>query len=625
MDGASHSTSAVEWIDLSSAQLPVWLDLQNGTDPRSYVIGGYLRIAGAIDAERLRRALALTIAANDALRLRVDAEHPRQAFVAEFAPPLDVLDISAEADPEAAFRTFIARSFARPFDLEGGPLFHFVLAKGSERQWFLLIRYHHLIIDGMGISLMIRAVADAYANLGGAIPDRAVGAIPYARFAADDDAYRRSSRRERDIAYWRERLSPLPDSLFPPRFPSPASHDPSPSPESSVKLWIEWPRYQAFLDTSRARGSSPFPVFLALLGALVGRIGARDNVVIGVPVLNRATAELKRGIGMMAGMMPFKLSLDRHSSLAALIADIGDRLRQDYRHQRAAIHDIHHALARGEPRLFDVALSYEKNDYDFPIGDAWFQLIGLTSGYEPNPLALYVREYHREKPVLLEFTFNPAHLRRTEVEALAGRFVRCFEAYLADDNLHLDALPILSEDERQRVLTAWNETDRAQPATSVVALFEAAAAAHPDAIAVSCGEMQVSYGDLAARVAALAHRLRARGVGPERVVGVLLERSVALVAGVLGVLKAGGAFLALDPGHPPARLKQVLDDAGAALVLTTRALAPRLPADVSALLVDALDDEIARDGAPFPSPLPDQLAYVIYTSGSTGAPKGIAV
>ena len=161
MDGASHSTSAVEWIDLTSAQLPVWLDLQNGTDSRSYVIGGLLRFAGAIDPDRFRRALALTMAANDALRLRIDADNPRQSFHPEVPPPLDLLDLSDADDPEATFRSFIAHNFARSFDAATDPLFHFVLAKGGAGQWFLLIRYHHLIIDGMGISLMIRAVAEA--------------------------------------------------------------------------------------------------------------------------------------------------------------------------------------------------------------------------------------------------------------------------------------------------------------------------------------------------------------------------------------------------------------------------------------------------------------------------------
>src|SRR5262249_18232175 len=179
--------------------------------------------------------------------------------------------------------------------------------------------------------------------------------------------------------------------------------------------------------------------------------------------------------------------------------------------------------------------------------------------------------------------------------------------------------------ERRRVLTAWNATGRALPATSVVALFEQQSAARPEATAVLFGEMALSYGDLTIRVAELARLLRARGIGPECVVGVLLERSVALVVGVLSVLKAGGAVLPLDPPHPPARLGHVVGDAGAGLVLTTRALAARLPPGTPVLLVDALDADATDADAPFPAPLPDQLAYVIYTSGSTGAPKGIAV
>ncbi|HET7197470.1 MAG TPA: amino acid adenylation domain-containing protein, partial [Burkholderiales bacterium] len=195
----------------------------------------------------------------------------------------------------------------------------------------------------------------------------------------------------------------------------------------------------------------------------------------------------------------------------------------------------------------------------------------------------------------------------------------------ADAGAPLWRLDLLSGDERERVLTAWNATGRALPAASIVALVEHQAAARPEAIAVSMGAMALRYGDLAVRVEALARVLRARGVGPERVVGVLLERSLELVVGVLAVLKAGGAFLPLDPSHPAARLAQVLGDAGAGLVLTTRALAARLPADLPLLFVDALEQEAPREDTPFPAPLADQLAYVIYTSGSTGQPKGVAV
>src|SRR5581483_5840753 len=227
----------------------------------------------------------------------------------------------------------------------------------------------------------------------------------------------------------------------------------------------------------------------------------------------------------------------------------------------------------------------------------------------------------REDGIAGELVYDADLYAPATAARLMASFTRVLTALAADAGAPLWRLALLAPDERRQVLTAWNATARALPATSVVGLFEAQAAARPEGIAVSFGEEALSYGDLHQRVEALARLLRARGIGPECVVGVLLERSVELVAGVLSVLKAGGAFLPLDPGHPAARLAQVLGDAGAALVLTTRALAPRLPAATPVLLVDADDDE-ASDDAPFPAPLADQLAYVIYTSGSTGAPKG---
>src|SRR5262249_42099327 len=152
--------------------------------------------------------------------------------------------------------------------------------------------------------------------------------------------------------------------------------------------------------------------------------------------------------------------------------------------------------------------------------------------------------------------------------------------------------------ERRRVLGAWNATGRALPATSIVALVEQQAAARPEATAVSFGESALSYGALQRRAAGLARGLRRRGVGAGRVGGVVVERSVEVAGGVVAVLKGGGAFLPLDPGHPAARLKQVLDDAGAGLVLTTRALAQRLPAGLPVLLVDALDGDATDDDPP---------------------------
>jgi amino acid adenylation domain-containing protein len=628
MDGVARSASGVDWLDLTSAQLPVWLDLQSGTDPRCYIIGGYLRIFGAVDAATFRRAVGLAMARHDALRLRIDATDPKQSFDVDLTPPVDVVDLGEPPDGETAFLTLAERIFTRAFDVEAGPLFHFTLARAQERRWFLLIRYHHLMIDGLGINLMIRAVADAYNGIVRGEGGDAISLFSYRRFVDEDAAYRMSPRHARDVAYWRERFRELPEPLFPARRAE-APGDGA-LPATSLKWWVDWERYLKFLATCRARGATPFHVLAAVLSALLARTVGRSDITIGVPILNRPTAEFKRTVGIFAGMMPLRLSVEDGVPLHQLVEHVGDQLRRDYRHQRASIQDVHHALGvvrRGRRQLFDVALSYEKNDYDFPIGDAPFQLIGLTGGFELYPLAIYVREYHREKPVLFEFAFNPRHLSRGEVDDLLRRFASLFDAYLDDDRTTVAALPLLTTSERAAIVEEWNRTAVGVPEATVVELFAAQVARTPEAVAVSCGGVELSYRALDEWTNRLARRLLGLGVGLETVVAVALERSLELVAGVLAVLKAGGCYLPLEVSQPGARLSLLVRESGAAVVLTSEAWLGVVPGEVRALCVDeALSASGAALGAGERGALsPEHLAYIIYTSGSTGLPKGVAI
>ena len=283
--------------------------------------------------------------------------------------------------------------------------------------------------------------------------------------------------------------------------------------------------------------------------------------------------------------------------------------------------------------LFQVMLVLQNN------AELGLELSGLSAGFEAVAtasakfdlsLSLAERRGADGSPAGIEGALEYASdlFDRSSVEAIAGRLVRLLEGAVADPERAIGRLDILGADERHTILREWNATARAVPGATLPELFAAQVARTPEADAVVFEDERLSYGELDARSSRLAHHLRALGVGPEVVVGLCIERSLAMLVGLLGILKAGGAYLPLDPDYPPERLAFMLADAGAPVLLTRAALRAHLPAhDAHVVCLDADWPAIARQPAtaPVTNLAPQHPAYVIYTSGSTGTPKGVAV
>ena len=501
MEGSSNIPSELAWVDLTSPQLPIWLDLQSGADPSSYIIGGYIRIPGPVDAERFERAVALVIARNDALRLRFHERDPLQRSDFALDSPVAQIDLREAADADAAFRRHLEQEFPKPFDLIArGYLFRITLIQFHAELWYCVLKFHHLIADGMSISLVFDQICGAY-NADAAEARRRSS---YAEFARDDAAYLNSPRYRADLDYWRERFRTVPKEIFPAR-PGAASR--SDLAFTAAVTWqIPWPRYQALIDAGKARGTTPFAILLGLLGATLARMRGETDLTIGVPVLNRSTAAMRRAIGMFAGAMPLRLRIPRRATLAEITVTVAAQLRRDFRHQRAPVNDIVRELGlpqQGRWRLFDVVLSFEPNDYDVAIGEATVQAFGHVGGHEVNPLAVYVREYNAGRPVSIDFAFNPAHLDRAEVADLQRRFALLLAAYLDNPDARLDTIAIVTPEERIGLL---GPGPSGSPSGSVVDLFLARVLARPDAVAVEGDGVSLSYAALADRSARLAHR-----------------------------------------------------------------------------------------------------------------------
>ena len=378
-------------------------------------------------------------------------------------------------------------------------------------------------------------------------------------------------------------------------------------------------------------------VLQAGLSALLTRLGAGEDIAIGSPIAGRTDSALDDLVGFFVNTLVLRTDTSGAPSFRELVGRVRAGNLAAYSHQELPFERLVEVLnpARSLSRhpLFQVMLVLQNN------AELGLELSGLSVGFEAVAtasakfdlsLSLAERRGADGSPAGIEGALEYASdlFDRSSVEAIAGRLVRLLEGAVADPERAIGRLDILGADERRTILREWNATARAVPGATLPELFAAQVARTPEADAVVFEDERLSYGELDARSSRLAHHLRALGVGPEVVVGLCIERSLAMLVGLVGILKAGGAYLPLDPDYPPERLAFMLADAGAPVLLTRAALRAHLPAhDAHVVCLDADWPAIARQPAtaPVTNLAPQHPAYVIYTSGSTGTPKGVAV
>ncbi len=629
---------------LTSAQRDIWLEQQaHGESVPLYNIGSYLRFPVALDRLRLEAAATALVKDHDVLRLiLVEARDreglPQQAFRDPFPVSLPLHDFAAAADPRAAATAWMHRRLLEPFCLWNHPLFRYDVLRLGPQEYLWFGQYHHLIVDGWAAALLARSLVAHYRELhpGTAGETRPQIAPPSYRQAIEaDQAFRASEAAERQRRFWREELPGPPEPLYHPRPAAASGAEALASGQHRTQLSGDlFQRMQAF---AAAQGVSPAQVFLAAVFLYGARVHQRDEVVIGVPVQNRRNARDKAIVGLFMGIRPVRVVLPFSGTFVDLVRTVQRRLRQVYRHPRLPITDMLQWMPhRGaDARLFDVSVSYEAHSYAADLGDgSTTEGVRVQGGLETTPLAISVQVYHEDQDIPIDWVYNRRFLTAEAVAQWAEGLHRLLERGLNSPETSIAELDLLSPAEAAQ-LTDWGWGPAADAPADVVTRFEAQVAARPEAPAVVADEETLSYAGLNARANRLAyHLIIAYGIGPDRLVAVALERSVDLVVGLLAVLKAGGAYLPLDPEAPAARLETVLADGGAELLLSQRAMVnlpegawPRLdredwPAgdDTPAALAS---EPRAQDPAPRAGP--EDLAYVIYTSGSTGRPKGVMV
>ncbi|RJL21417.1 non-ribosomal peptide synthetase, partial [Bailinhaonella thermotolerans] len=607
---------------MSSAQHGVWYAQQlNPADPIH--VAQYLHIEGPLDPGLFREAVRLAADEAEAVHVRLAED---AGGVVQILDPREVdlplVDLAAGPDPGAAAEAWMRAEMDTPLDLTGDRLFRTALLRlGPDRHvWYL--RCHHVAVDGYSGPMLTRRLAEVYSELAAGLPyartDR-LGSL--ADLLAEEAAYTGSARQEADRRYWAGVCADLPDPVnLAGRFAVPSSR----FHRATENLSAE--EAAGLAEAALRLGTSPSGLVIAAVAAYVGRLTGTADLVLGLAVTARATPVARRTPGMVANVLPLRLSLTPGITVADLVRQVTKRVGRLLVHQRYRYEDLRRdlRLVGDDGRLFGPIVNVMQFDTTLDLAGCTATAHALSTGPVDD---LSVNVYDGR----VDFDGNPALYGEAELAGHHARFMRFLREFAASaHDRAADTVEIMDAAERETVLGRWNATDRRVPHRTAVELFEAAVARDPDAVALAHRGARLTYRELNARANRLAHYLLAHGAGPERRVALAMPKRPELIVAVLGTLKAGAAYVPVDPAYPAERVRTMLADSAPELVLTTAALAWDLPGDRPPVRLDDLDLSAYPDSDPSDADrgtplLPAHPAYVIYTSGSTGRPKGVVV
>ncbi|WP_447008461.1 amino acid adenylation domain-containing protein [Saccharothrix isguenensis] len=615
-------------LPLSPAQQRLWFLDELNPGSSEYNTGVGLRLSGALDADALRTALDGLVARHEALRTTFDTVDGQgvQVVAARGELPLRVVDLTV--GPDTALDEVLVAELTEPFDLRRGPLARAVLVRLAADDHLLLLDQHHIVTDGWSVRVLVDELVELYrAALRGAPAALPELPIQYPDFAVWQRARLADPALDGHLDHWRRELAGLDALDVPTDRPRPAVRTTSGSVHREA---LPAALVDRLATVGQRNGATLFMTLTAAVQVLLSTYAGRRDVAVGTATSGRDRTELENLVGFFVNTVVIRSTVDRSQTFGGFLGAVRETMLDAFAHDQVPF-----------DRLVEE-LRPERDPSRTPLVQALVLLqqevvrptrvdgLLIAEHHLPRPAArfeLLVEFWPRGDSVDVSVEYNTDLFDASTVERMTGHLRVLLDAIATDPDRPLAELSLLGPAERRQVLEGWNDTGRELPPATVVDLFAEQVRRTPDATAVIAEGTALTYAELDARANRLARRLLGLGVRVEDPVGLLVRRSVDLVVAELAVLKAGGAYVPLDTRSPADRLRVLLVETGARVLLTDRVWLDTANEVHSGQVVpvDAQDlsDERATD--PGVTTHPDNLAYVMHTSGSTGVPKGVAV
>ncbi|MCY8075097.1 lichenysin non-ribosomal peptide synthetase LicA [Bacillus haynesii] len=610
---------------LTHAQRRIWYTekFYPGTSVSNLSGFGKLKSASGIDSGLLTEAIRQFVRTNETMRFRLmfdGGDEPKQ-YIAEDEPfQIEYFDASESGGADGVLKWGQAEA-RRPLPLYENPLFKFAVVRISEEESWFFAKVHHIISDGISMTILGNRITDIYLKLAKGETDLEPVQSSFTEHIQSELEYENSKRFQKDKAYWNTQYEVIPEPV-------------SLKASDTYQIQLDAARFSKEISPAlykkiqtycNEHNISVLSLFLSILHIYMHRVTGQKDVVIGTFMGNRTNAKEKQMLGMFVSTIPMKASIDVHQDFSAFVQErMKDQLKI-IRHQKYPYNLLINDLRERQPhvsKLFAVSLEYQVMQWQ-QKETVSFLTEPIFSGSEVNDISIHVKERWDTGTLAIDFDYREELFTCEEMAVLYERLMTLLEDALLSPQKTIAELEIVPAFEKERLLKrASSQTIAYNKNMTLHGLFEQKAADHPEKTAVVYEGQKLSYRELNEQSNRLASALRRRGIGPDAPAAIVMERSERVLTAMLGVLKAGGAYVPIDPAFPEERIRFMLEDSKAKAVITDSGLTFETAETVR--FSEALS-ESRENGNPSSAAGAGHLAYIIYTSGTTGRPKGVMI